>query len=66
MQTNFDLIITAAGIQLIVPRLPELLADPAFSPLADWFIKRQVAVAEVQSAVDQSLEMARQATFGKE
>jgi hypothetical protein len=30
----------------------ELLADPAFLPLDEWLRRRQVAVADVQDAVD--------------
>ena len=46
----------AAGTPLAVPRLAELLADPAFRPLDDWLRQRQADVAEVQAAVDQFLE----------
>ena len=51
----------ATGPPLAVPRVAELLAEPAFHPLADWLRQRQVDVAEVQAAVDQALEPARQA-----
>ena len=50
----------AAGTPLTVPRVAELLADPAFRPLDDWLRQRQADVAEVQAAVDQALDMARQ------
>ena len=50
----------AAGTTLTVPRVAELLADPAFHPLADWLRLRQVDVAEVQAAVDDILERVRQ------
>jgi hypothetical protein len=40
----------------------ETLADPAFRPLADWLRQRQVRVDDVQSAVDQCLEQARQSS----
>jgi tetratricopeptide (TPR) repeat protein len=53
----------AAGTPLTVPRMVELLADPAFRPLADWLRQRQADVAEVQAAVDQCLDMARQAAL---
>ena len=46
----------AARTELPVPRVAELLADPAFRPLADWLRQRQVKVDDVQSAVDQFLE----------
>ena len=49
------------GVPLSVPRVAELLADPAFRPLEDWLRQREVDVAEVQSDVDQRLEQARQA-----
>lgn len=55
-----------AGATLTVPRVAELLADPAFRPLDDWLRQRQIAVAEVQAAVDQVLEQARQAALEQE
>jgi tetratricopeptide (TPR) repeat protein len=54
-----------AGALLTVPRVAELLADPAFHPLDDWLRQRQADVAEVQAAVDQWLELARQAALGQ-
>jgi tetratricopeptide (TPR) repeat protein len=56
----------AAGTPLTIPRVAELLADPAFRPLADWLRQRQVDVAEVQAAVDHFLEMVRQKALGQE
>jgi tetratricopeptide (TPR) repeat protein len=56
----------AAGTPPAVPRLAELLADPAFRPLADWLRQRQADVAEVQAAVDGLLERARKAAVGEE
>jgi tetratricopeptide (TPR) repeat protein len=56
----------AAGTPLAVPRLAELLADSAFRPLDNWLRQRQADVAEVQTAVDQALEMARQAALEQE
>jgi len=50
----------AAGTLPTVPRVAELLADPAFHPLDDWLRLQQVDVAEVQAGVDQFLEQARQ------
>lgn len=55
-----------SGSTLIVPRVAELLANPAFRPLDDWLRKRQIAVAEVQAAVDGFLEQARQAALEQE
>ena len=46
-----------------MPHVAELLADPAFRPLDDWLRQRQDDVAEVQTAVDQALDMARQAAL---
>ncbi|MGH8057175.1 MAG: hypothetical protein ACREOH_08060 [Candidatus Entotheonellia bacterium] len=54
----------AAGTPLTVPRVAELLADPAFRPLADWLRQHQADVAEVQAAVDEALAMARQVALG--
>ena len=50
----------AAGTELTVPRVAELLADPAFHPLDQWLRQRQVDVAELQAEVDQVLEQVRQ------
>ena len=43
-----------------MPRLAELLADPAFHPLKEWLSLRQADVADVQAAVDGFLEQVRQ------
>ena len=51
----------AAGAELAVPCVAELLADPAFRPLEEWLRQRQADVDEVQAAVDQVPEIARQA-----
>ena len=51
----------AAGAELAVPRVEELIADPAFAPLAQWLSNREVPVVQLQSAVDQHLDLARQA-----
>jgi hypothetical protein len=53
----------AAGTALTVPRVAELLADPAFAPLEQWLRQRQVNVAKLQADVDQLLEQARQAAL---
>ncbi|MGH9842094.1 MAG: tetratricopeptide repeat protein [Blastocatellia bacterium] len=55
----------AAGTALAVPRVAALLADPAFRPLEDWLRGRQADVDDVQAAVDQVLEMARQAALAQ-
>jgi tetratricopeptide (TPR) repeat protein len=53
----------ATGTKLVVPRVAELLADPAFHPLEEWLHQRQVNMDELQAALDQSLEQARQAAL---
>lgn len=53
----------AAGAELTVPRVAELLADPAFYSLDQWLRQRQVDLAELQAGVDQFLELARQAAL---
>ncbi len=53
----------AAGAELAVPRVAELLADPAFHPLDQWLRQRQVDVAKLQADVDQFLEQVRQAAL---
>jgi tetratricopeptide (TPR) repeat protein len=50
----------AAGTVLAVPRVEVLLADPAFAPLAQWLSKREVPLDQLQSAVDQHINLARQ------
>jgi tetratricopeptide (TPR) repeat protein len=49
----------AAGTVLAVPRVEELLADPAFAPLAQWLSNREVPLDQLQSAVDQLLDQVR-------
>ena len=56
----------AAGTPPAIPRLAELLADPAFRPLDDWLRRRAVSMDELQAKVDQFLEMARQAAMKEE
>lgn len=53
----------AAGTVLAVPRVAELLTDPAFHPLDQWLRQCQVNFAELQADVDQLLEQARQAAL---
>ncbi len=55
----------AAGTELAVPRVAQLLADPAFHPLDQWLLQRQVDPDALQAAIDQLLEQARQAAFGE-
>jgi tetratricopeptide (TPR) repeat protein len=56
----------AAGTELAVPRVAELLADPAFRSLEEWLRQRDVDFAKLQAAVDQALQTARQAAVGPE
>ena len=51
----------AAGTEPAVPRVAELLADPAFHPLEQWLLQRQVNLDKLQADVDQFLAQARQA-----
>lgn len=44
-----------AGTPFVVPRVAELLADPAFDPLDQWLRQRQVNVDELQAAADDLL-----------
>ncbi len=53
----------AAGTPLAVPRVAELLADPAFYPLDQWLRQRQVNADALQADVDRFLEQARQAAL---
>ena len=56
----------ADGTELSIPRVAELLADPAFAPLEQWLRQRQVDVGELQTKVGQFLDQARQAALGPE
>lgn len=56
----------AAGIELVVPRVAELIADPAFDSLKRWLQQRQVDITELQAAVDQILKQVRQAVLKQE
>lgn len=55
----------AAGTDLAVPRVAQLLADPAFHPLEQWLRQRQVNLDELQAAADQFLEQARQTALSQ-
>jgi hypothetical protein len=46
----------------VIPRLAELLADPAFDALARWLKQRGVDPDELQQAIDQFLAAASEAT----
>jgi tetratricopeptide (TPR) repeat protein len=51
----------AGGTQPVIPRLADLLADPAFDALARWLREREVDTDELQASIDQFLETARKA-----
>jgi hypothetical protein len=55
----------AAGGRPSVPRLCEVLDDPAFAPLDDWLRDEAADVAEVQTGVDFYLEQARRIGLGQ-
>jgi len=50
----------AAGAEPFVTWVADLLADPAFAPLKEWLLRKQVDVDELQAEVDRFLEQARQ------
>jgi tetratricopeptide (TPR) repeat protein len=56
----------AAGTPLTVPTLADLLADPAFAPLATWLTQRQVDPASLQAAIDDFLAQAQQAALSQD
>lgn len=49
-----------AGTEPTIPRITELLANPAFSALAEWLQLRHVDLADLQAEVDEFLATARQ------
>jgi tetratricopeptide (TPR) repeat protein len=53
----------AAGTEPFVPRVADLLAEPAFHPLEQWLLQRQVPLDDLQATVDQFLDQARQAAL---
>jgi tetratricopeptide (TPR) repeat protein len=56
----------AAGSVLAVPRVEELLANPAFAPLAQWLSNRKTPVDQLQTAVDQGLDAARNSAVSED
>jgi len=54
-----------AGEPLAVPRLTDLLDDPAFAPLDDWLREKAADVAEVQTTADFYLEQTRRIGIGE-
>ncbi len=52
-----------SGSELSVPRIADLLAEPAFAPLREWLAQRQVDGGELQQAVDHLLAQAHQAAL---
>lgn len=55
-----------AGRELKVPRLAELLADPAFAPVGLWLEQRGVAVENVQAEMDGWLARIREAALASD
>ncbi len=55
-----------AGTYLAVPRVAELLADPAFRPLETWLREREADLKDLQANVDQFLDAARQVALDAE
>lgn len=53
----------AAGTELSVPRVAELLADTAFHPLAAWLRGQQIDMEALQAEVDRFLATAKQAAL---
>lgn len=49
-----------AGQAQTIPRVADLLADPAFEPLARWLQTRAMDLATLQRDVDEQLEQVRQ------
>ncbi|MFH1033397.1 MAG: tetratricopeptide repeat protein, partial [Pseudomonadota bacterium] len=49
-----------AGREPAIPRVAELLAAPGFRPREEWLRQRRVDLDELQAAVDQMIEQARQ------
>jgi len=56
----------ATGTPLAVPTLADLLADPAFAPLATWLTQRQVDPASLQAAIDDFLAQVQQAALSQD
>jgi tetratricopeptide (TPR) repeat protein len=53
----------AAVSELVIPRLAQLLADPAFHPLDLWLRQNHVDLNELQAAIDKFIDQARQASL---
>ena len=51
----------AAGAEPEIPRLAQVLADPAFAALDQWLRQRGMDPAELQAAIDEVLAQAREA-----
>ncbi len=51
----------ATGVPAAIPRLDDLLADPAFNPLARWLRQRQqqAHVPQLQAEIDGFLALAQ-------
>lgn len=58
---NYVIVFRAAasvGTEPNIPRLAELLADPAFAALKEWLVHRQVDLDKLQATIDQFLDQA--------
>jgi len=55
----------AGGTQPAIPRVPELLADPAFAPFQQWLRQRGVPLDQLQAAVDRLLDQVKQAALSQ-
>jgi tetratricopeptide (TPR) repeat protein len=61
---NYVIVFRTAGSAATepnIPRLAELLDDPAFAALKEWLAERQVDLGDLQAAIDQVLDQAREA-----
>jgi tetratricopeptide (TPR) repeat protein len=51
----------SAGTESNIPRLAELLADSEFAALKEWLAQQQLDLDDLQAAIDQIFDQARQA-----
>jgi tetratricopeptide (TPR) repeat protein len=52
-----------ANTSMKVPRMADLLADPAFASLSSWLQQASINVTELQTSVDRHLELARRVSL---
>ncbi|MBI3229981.1 MAG: hypothetical protein HYZ45_07355, partial [Burkholderiales bacterium] len=55
----------ASQTELPIPRLADLLLDPAFAPLSSWLRKRGTDLAALQSTIDEVLAQVKQQALGE-